>query len=121
MLVSPSLDGVLSHDDVTYEGIRRPLDVMRVLDGPSAKGGRKTGSAGARSDVISDEKSYKVLGQYFNDLYGIFMKNLSHFVVGSEVKPVETVKLQAMLQEMIKIKGLMSKVDKSENSPKDSH
>lgn len=35
------------------------------------------------------------------------MKKLSYFVVESETSAGETVTLQAMLQEMIKVKGLM--------------
>ncbi len=96
--VSPSLEGVLSHDSLLYEGIRRPTDILRALDGPAA-GGKK------RKDPHRD----KLLEQYFYDLYGVFMKKLSAFVLEPSATSSETVRLQAMLQEMIKIKALMSK------------
>ena len=48
----------------------------------------------------------KILERYFYDLYGVFMKRLSQFVLESEPTDLETVNLQAMLQEMIKVKKL---------------
>lgn len=102
-IVSPSLEGVLRHDSLLYDGIKRPVELLRVLDGPLSKG--KTGEKGSRRSVEEDQK---VLGEYFQDLYGTFMKRLSYFIVDSEIASDETVKLQAMLQEMIKVKGLMN-------------
>ena len=32
MLVSPSLDGILNHDSIVYEGVKRPNKVMRAFD-----------------------------------------------------------------------------------------
>ena len=96
-LVSPSLEGVLSSSSLNYEGIKRPIEVLRVLDGPAAKGGSREHS----------EQERKVLEEYFSDLHGIFMKKFSYFVVEAESSPTDTIKLQAMLQEMIKIKKLM--------------
>jgi len=97
VFVSPSLEGVLSHDSLLYEGICRPTEILRLLDGPAA-------------ESMNERKSYydKVLEQYFYDLYGVFMKKLSAFVLESSVSIPETVRLQAMLQEMIKIKKLMT-------------
>lgn len=88
----------MSHDSLTYDGIRRPNEILRALDGPAAGGKR-------RRDPHGD----KLLEQYFYDLYGVFMKKLSAFVLEPSASPSETVRLQAMLQEMIKVKGLMSK------------
>ena len=107
--VSPSLDGVLNDAALSYEGLKRPLELLRVLDGPSSKGKGPDGAAkkdGSSEDVVHQEK---VLEQYFHDLYGIFMKKLSYFVVESETSSSETVTLQAMLQEMIKVKKLRLK------------
>ena len=102
MVVSPSLDGVLRHDSVTYEGLKRPIEVLRVLDGPSVRG-----ASGHKKPPT--EEQLKVLEEYFNDIYGVFMKKLSHFVVAASVKADDVVKLQALFQEMIKIKGLIDK------------
>ena len=110
-LVSPSLDGVLNDASLSYEGLKRPLELLRVLDGPSSKGKGRGANTGvdAPNDAVHEETAHrgKVLEQYFHDLYGIFMKKLSYFVVESETSAGETVTLQAMLQEMIKVKGLM--------------
>ena len=96
MLVSPSLDGVLRHDSVAYEGLNRPSDVLRVFDSPASELGK-----------VPTEDEHKVLEQYFHDLYGVFMKKLSHLIVETDIDAVDTVKLQAMLQEMIKVKKLI--------------
>ena len=106
-IVSPSLEGVLQHGLFEYAGLRRPAELLRVLDGPAAKG-RKAAEALPAPLSPHDRK---VLEEYFHDLYGVFMKKLSYFVVESETGPDEAVKLQAMLQEMIKVKGLNS-IDK---------
>ena len=97
-VVSPSLGGVLTHESLMYDGIRRPVEVLRALDGPAA-------DPKAPRLVYQD----KLLEQYFYDLYGVFMKRLSQFVLESEPSDSETVTLQAMLQEMIKTKKLIGK------------
>jgi len=107
MVVSPSLDGILRHDSVMYEGLKRPVEVLRVLDGPSSRG--YVNHQGKRQ--APTEEQIKILEGYFNDIYGVFMKKLSHFVVSAIAKPDEVVKLQALLQEMIKIKGLIGRSD----------
>jgi hypothetical protein len=100
-LTSPSLEGVLTHDSLLYEGIKRPLEVLRVLDGPAAK----------NSKGSHDRRTHegKVLEQYFYDLYGVFMKKFSAYVLDAQAAEGEALKLQALLQEMIKIKRLMSR------------
>lgn len=97
--VSPSLEGVLSHESLLYEGIRRPAEVLRALDGPAAES--KAGAKKPHHD--------KLLEQYFYDLYGVFMKKLSAFILEPAVSVHETVQLQAMLQEMIKVKKLITR------------
>ena len=107
MLVSPSLDGILSHETLSYEGIERPIEIIRALDGPAK---RKVGKIGeGKDDVIVSpltEAEHEVLEKYFHDLYGVFMKKLSQFVIAPDAQPNDIVQLQAMLQEMIKVKGL---------------
>jgi hypothetical protein len=104
-IISPSLEGVLNHSSLLYEGISRPLDLLRVLDGPASKGTDQNNPT--RLDKKMNDEEQKVLSQYFQDLYGIFMKKLSFFVVEAYSNSDEIVKLQAMLQEMIKIKRLI--------------
>ena len=136
-IVSPSLEGVLNHDSLLYDGVKRPLELLRVLDGPSAKGtksdartkkeevgngdgdggGTDMTGVGVRINVAGTgykrkvgknteltEVEFKILQEYFFDLYGVFMKRLSHFLVDSDVSSDDSIKLQAMLQEMIKVR-----------------
>lgn len=112
-IASPSLEGILDDALLVYEGLKRPIELLRVLDGPASKGKGTDPEAGDAEGEIENDKEEivrrkYVLDQYFHDLYGIFMKKLSYFVVDSDVVSSETVKLQAMLQEMIKVKKLMS-------------
>lgn len=105
-VVSPSLDGILSDNSLSYEGLKRPSELLRVLDGPSSKGQLNRGG-----DDGGEERGphkQRILEQYLHDLYGIFMKKLSYLITESEVSTADTVKLQAILQEIIKIKGLLN-------------
>ncbi len=94
-VTSPSLGGFLTHESLKYDGIRKPIEILRALDGPAPKA-----KPGAGEE--------KVLEQYFYDLYGVFMKRLSQFVLAVETAEADTVKLQAMLQEMIRIKRILN-------------
>jgi hypothetical protein len=87
----------LCHESVSYEGIRRPIEVLRAMDSPAADPGPRKAH------------HQKMLEQYFYDLYGVFMKKLSAFVLESSFSAPESVALQAMLQEMVKVKKLMSR------------
>lgn len=90
---SPSLAGVLTHESLQYDGVTRPVEIMKILDGP--------GPARQRT-----RRSYegKMLERYFYDLYGVFMKKLSGFVLEPRPPQADEVKLQALLQEMIRVK-----------------
>jgi len=93
----------LTHGSIAYEGLKRPVEILRVFDGPAAKGPY----GGKKPQKTGDEQ--KILESYFHDLYGVFMKKLSHFVVDPEPSAENGVNLLALLQEMIKIKKLMEK------------
>ncbi|MDE2040875.1 MAG: hypothetical protein KGI59_00595 [Patescibacteria group bacterium] len=99
-ILSPSLEGFLSDGALVYDGLKRPVEVLRVLDGPCSKGG----AGSAKGTGPKNEDDVRVLEQYFHDLYGVFIKRLSMFFVNAGVDFEESVKLQAMLQEMIKVK-----------------
>ena len=107
-IVSPSLEGILSHSTIDYKDLRRPAELFRVLDGPSSKGGRdRSGKpSSGRAEPLADHEQ-KLLDQYFHDLHGVFMKKFSHFIVESDTTDDEAVKLQALLQEMIKVKMII--------------
>ncbi len=97
-LLMPSLDGVLSHESLVYEGVERPIESCAL----------STARPPPRRPRTRPTKA-KILERYFYDLYGVFMKRLSQFVLESEPSDIETVNLQAMLQEMIKVKKLCMK------------
>ena len=103
VLTSPSLDGILRHDSVVYEGIKRPLELSQFMDGPSSRGLRKATAA----PVVYSEHDQHVIREYLQDLHRLFMKKFSQFMIETELKPEEDVTLQALLQEMIKVKKLI--------------
>ncbi len=119
-IASPSLEGVLNHDSLLYEGVKRPLEILRILDGPASKGRMKEGKKNVQCSTNNDQTSvqgeklrvggqlsdtqYKILQEYFIDLYGVFIKKLSHFLVDSNISSDDSIKLQAMLQEMVRVK-----------------
>ncbi|MDD5165060.1 MAG: hypothetical protein PHG25_00790 [Candidatus Pacebacteria bacterium] len=97
-ITSPSLDGILYHETITYEGIARPTEIMRVFDKP-------------RSEQIHDldkPENRKILNDYYNDLYGLFMRKIGQFIAEKEASPEEELKLQAILQELIKVKKVLT-------------
>lgn len=96
ILTSPSLDGILSHESVKYEGIKRPEKILRAFDRPSRN-----------KKKIPTKEERNILNDYFQDLHIIFLKKLSNFVVEAEPASAEGLKLQAMLQEMLRVKDLL--------------
>lgn len=97
MLVSPSLDGLLAHESIYYGGVKRPVELLRVYDSPARISLEEVGSNNDKEE----------LQRYFVDLYSVFMKRFSGFVVDTDVGDDELITLQAMLQEMIKIKKIL--------------
>ena len=104
MLTSPSLDGILRHDSIVYEGIVRPVEIGRFMDGPASRGAR---SSKVVSTVSYSDHERQVIGDYLQDLHRLFMKKFTQFMIETELKPDEDVKLLALLQEMIKVKKLV--------------
>lgn len=103
-MISPSLDGILRHESIVYQGIARPSELLRIMDAPAS---RTVAKKGKISDVVYTPAEQKVIQEYFQDLHRLFMKNFSQFIIETEPKSDEGVKLLAMLQEMIKIKKLL--------------
>ena len=90
VLVSPSLDGLLSEDSLYFEGISRPAAFYALRDTPAGVG-----------DPV-------VLEHYWNDVYNLFLRKISSFAASDGADVEESVKLQALLQELIKVKGLLA-------------
>lgn len=106
-IVSPCLDGVLCHESVVYDGLKRPPEIARIFDRPS-QNSNAAGSAASPID-LTDVERRKRIEEYFHDLYGILMKKLSQFAVESDPPEEDSVKLIAMLQELVKVKRLLGR------------
>lgn len=61
------------------------------------------------SQVDLDPSEQQTLEGYFNDLYVVFMKKLSCFVTATDPDQDEGLKLQALLQEMVKVKRMCAR------------
>jgi hypothetical protein len=96
-IMSPSLEGVLQHYSVMYEGMKRPVEVLRALDGPARRGSKQPYTA----------EEQKVLEEYFRDMHTVFLKQFSVFIGETYVTNDDTLRLQAVLQELIKVKKLI--------------
>lgn len=96
-ITMPSLDGVLSDDHLYFEGVRRPMEVYRIRDGAP----------------MTDE-TVDILEKYFNDVYNLFLRKLSTFATFEYSTDEDTTKMQALLQELIKVKKLIADGSKIE-------
>lgn len=90
-LVSPSLDGLLSDDALYFEGVSRPAEYYIFRDTPSVSG-----------DPVTLER-------YWNDIYNLFLRKLSSFACQIGAADEESIKLMALLQELIKVKKLLAR------------
>ena len=89
-IISPSIGGMLSDDFLYFEGVNRPSEIFLIKD----------------EEVISNE-NIEILERYFNDIYNLFLRKISVFVSLDNINDEESIKLQALLQEMIRIKKMM--------------
>ena len=96
-LVSPSLDGILCHEDSRYGDFSRPKEIQVIFDRP-----------GLSLVELDTPQKKKTVELYWNDLYTVFLRRLTDFASQSTTTHHDAVKLQAMLQEMIKIKKLLA-------------
>ena len=88
-LVLPSLDGLLSDDALYFEGVSRPAAYYVFRDAPPGAG-----------DPV-------VLERYWNDIYNLFLRKLASFASNDSAPEEDSIKLQALLQELIKVKELL--------------
>jgi len=91
----PQISGILSDDYLYFEGASRPSLLMTLKD-----------------EDISSVEDILVLEKYLNDIYNLFLRKISNFMGNVEIGDEDSIKLQALLQEIIKVKGLI------ENTPK---
>ncbi len=93
-ITSPSVDGILSDDFLYFEGVSRPPELYTVRD----------------QGYISEDK-IDVLEKYFNDLYNLFLRKLSSFAMFEHTNEEEAMKMQALLQELIKVKKMIEGIE----------
>ena len=93
-MISPSIDGMLSDDHLYFEGVYRPSEIFTIRDG------------GIKTDSNID-----VLEKYFNDIYNLFLRKLSSFAMYEHTSSEEATKMQALLQELIKVKKLIEGIE----------
>lgn len=95
-IISPSLEGVLCDDRIYFEGILKPQEFFVLRDGGSIP-----------------EDSIGILEAYFQDIHSLFLRKLENFSVGF-YDDENTLKLQALLQEMIKVRKLIENAEKGD-------
>lgn len=92
-VTSPSIDGLISDDQLYFEGVSRPPQLYFIRD----------------QGINSNEKT-DVLEKYFNDIYNLFLRKLSSFAMFESLNDEDAIKMQALLQELIKVKKLIEGV-----------
>lgn len=97
-IISPSLVGILSDDYLYFEGVSRPEEIYTIRDYNN-------------EDIF--HRNIDVLEKYFNDVYNLFLRKLSAFATFEYMTDEEETKLQALLQELIKVKKLIEGVAKN--------
>lgn len=95
----PTLSGVISDDYLFYEGTSRPQIFYTLSDGGEEK--------------MSRDKILELEG-YWNDLYNLFLRKLTTFAGSNSSSDEEVLKLQALLQELIKTKSLIEKAPRTD-------
>src|SRR5689334_9512079 len=95
-MLAPTLSGVISGDYLYYEGLKVPQSLFILRDG---------GIVGTQDVVI--------LERYWNDMYNLFLRKLTQFAGMDPLNDEDTLKLQALLQELIKVKSLIENASKT--------
>lgn len=85
----PLINGILSDDYLHFEGVYRPTQVFMIRD------------------AEIDENSREVLEKYFNDIYNLFLRKISIFSSFEHSTDEEMIKIQALLQELVKVKKIL--------------
>lgn len=102
-LASPSLEGLLTDDHFYFEGIERPLELFFFRD-----------NAFSNIDPHkSKTETIEVLDKYLTDIYDLFLKKLISFRAEEQATTENSVKLQALLQEIVKTKQLIKEVSEA--------
>ena len=93
-ITSPSIGALLSDDNLYFEGIKRPLISFGLGENLNAT-------------ATNAHENIAILERYFSDIHNLFLKKFADFSSSESTSNETTIKLQALLQEMIKVKGLI--------------
>lgn len=102
-IASPSISGVISDDHLYFEGLRKPQALFALRDRLEA---------GINEKAIEKE-DIAMLERYSDDLYSFFLRKLTQFAAAAPIDDEESLKLQALLQEFIKVKRLIENASKT--------
>ncbi len=90
----------MSDDYLYFEGYARPASLFTLHDK-------------SKDEKISKKEDIVILDKYFNDLYNLFLRKLTTFAGNNPTSDEESVKLQALLQELIKVRNLIENSTKT--------
>jgi hypothetical protein len=95
-LLFPSIDGILSDDQLYFEGINRPSKLFLIKD-----------------SLHISSSDFDVLEKYLNDVYNLLLRKISHYMSVDKPNEEETIKIQALLQELIKVKEMINGINEA--------
>ncbi len=110
---------IIQDEYLSFNGIRRPLEISFVKEaGPVSYSHSQNKEGNIKSikkdeifsikDIGKDSRDL-ILSQYFTDVYMLFLNKLTSLVTANKLTEAESTKLQSLLDEMIKVKSLLSK------------
>ncbi|MDB5259493.1 MAG: hypothetical protein JWO73_701 [Candidatus Taylorbacteria bacterium] len=106
-ITSPSIESLISEDALYFEGIKRPLIAFALREDMQASKKFAEGRKATEFPTLDSHEHIAILERYFNDIYSLFLKKIAIFSGEDSVSGDSATKLQALLQEMIKVKGLI--------------
>ncbi len=80
---------------MVFEGLTRPTSMLLFRD--------------SAVEYQHNDNEVAILERYFGDIQNLFLKKFALFAGNDEVSEQESHKLRSLLEEMIKVKGLMEK------------
>lgn len=81
-----------------FEGKKRPVHMFMVRDGND--------DVRYVSGQHLDDRDV-ILQNYFNDIYNVFLSRLTALVVANKISGYDSDRIKALLNELIKVKGLI--------------
>ncbi len=104
---SPSIESLISDDALYFEGIKRPLIAFALREDMQTSKKSVMHRKDAELPTLDSREHIAILERYFSDIYSLFLKKIAIFSGEDSVTDDSATKLQALLQEMIKVKSLI--------------